>query len=304
MGRGVDPGSPARAAGLEARDRTLRLRDGRRLGYAEYGDPSGPPLFLFQGTPTSRLPHHPLQTRVPVRIAIAERPGFGLSDFQPGRRLLDWPADVAQLADHLGVERFAVLGISGGGPHALACGAALPDRIECVGVASGIGPVAAPDATRGMASQRVQGLFVARRLPFLVRPLCWAFRNPARNPERFVRRFTSGFPASDRALLEGSGFREQRARSYAEATRRGVRGFAHEIAMLTRPWGFTPADVRCDVRLWHGEDDASTPLAMARAVAAALPRCEATFYPGEGHFVAVRHWDEILRALVGQRGRC
>ena len=149
-----------------------------------------------------------------------------------------------------------------------------------------------------MASQRKAGAFAARHLRFLVRPLMWAFRNPARNPERFVERFTSGFPGSDTLLLESPELRSMRTRSYAEATRRGVRGFAWEVILVAQPWGFSLADVPCQVYLWHGEQDASTPVSMARHVAESLPHCEATFFPNEGHFVAARHWDEIVATLI------
>jgi pimeloyl-ACP methyl ester carboxylesterase len=229
---------------------------------------------------------------------VPERPGFGRSDFQPGRRLLDWPDDVRALADHLGIERFSVVGISGGAPHALACGVALAARIQRLGVVSGAGPFEAAGATQGMAAQRRRGALVARRAPWLLRPLFWAFRNPARDPEGFVRRFTEGFSAADASLLADPAVLALRARSYAEATRQGVRGFAYEVALLARPWGFALGDVACEVWLWHGEQDASTPLAMARHVAASLPRCHVRTFPGEGHFVAARHWSEIVATLT------
>lgn len=268
------------------------------LGYAEYGERTAWPILLFQGTPTSRLPHNPLESGTPARIVVAERPGFGRSDFLPGRSLLDWPRDVLELADHLGLDRFSVVGVSGGAPHALACGARIADRIARLGVVSGMGPLDAPGSTGGMAAQRKTGAFVARHAPFLLRPIFWATRNPARNPERFVQRFSEGFSEADRALLANPAIAGLRARSYAEATRRGVRGFAWEVALLARPWGFSLSDVDCDVRLWHGKSDASTPVAMARHVAAALPRCRARYLPGEGHFVAARHWEEIVADLV------
>jgi pimeloyl-ACP methyl ester carboxylesterase len=276
----------------------LRLSDGRALGYAQYGDPSAWPLLLFQGTPTSRLPHNPLGTAAPVRLVVPERPGFGRSDFLPGRSLLDWADDVRELVDQLGIDRFSAVGVSGGAPHALACGVRLAGRIVRLGVVSGVGPLEAAGATSGMAGQRRAGAWLARRAPFLLRPLFWAVRNPARDPEGFVRRFSDGFSAADRALLESPEIRSLRARSYAEATRRGVRGFAYEVALLTRPWGFFLSEVSCEVLLWHGEEDASTPVTMARHVAASLPRCQARFLPGEGHFVAARHWEEIVAALT------
>jgi pimeloyl-ACP methyl ester carboxylesterase len=279
-------------------DGVLQLSDGRALGYAQYGQLSSWPVFLFQGTPTSRLPHNPLETSVPVRLVVPERPGFGRSDFLHGRRLLDWARDVEELANHLGCEHFSVVGVSGGAPHALACGVRLADRIRRLGVVSGMGPIEAAGATAGMAAQRRLGTVIARHFPFLLGPLFWAVRNPARNPERFVRQFSEGFSASDRSLLADPALSYLRARSYIEATRQGVRGFAYEVALLTRPWGFSLAEVMSDVLLWHGEADASTPISMARYVAASLPRCRATYFPSEGHFVAARHWEEIVSSLL------
>jgi pimeloyl-ACP methyl ester carboxylesterase len=149
-----------------------------------------------------------------------------------------------------------------------------------------------------MAAQRRLATVLGRRAPFLLRPIFWAVRNPARNPERFVQKFTEGFSAGDRTLLADAALSSLRARSYAEAARQGVRGFAYEVALLMRPWGFSLSEVTSDVLLWHGEADASTPISMARHVAASLPRCRATYLPGEGHFVAARHWEEIVRALL------
>ena len=91
-----------------------------------------------------------------------------------------------------------------------------------------------------------------------------------------------------------------RARSYAEATRRGVRGFAWEVCLVAQPWGFSLADVPCPVHLGHGDQDASTPVSMARHVARSLPRCRPTYFPNEGHFVAARHWDEIVETLISE----
>jgi pimeloyl-ACP methyl ester carboxylesterase len=109
---------------INTTNNVFRLRDGRALGYAEYGDPGGTPVFFFHGSPGSRLQRHPdasIASELGTRIITIDRPGYGLSDFQPERTLLDWPADVAQLADALHIERFAAIGLSGGGPYLLAC---------------------------------------------------------------------------------------------------------------------------------------------------------------------------------------
>ena len=112
-------------------NQTLRLESGRSLGYAEWGDASGFPLVHFHGSSSSRL-EHPVQPEVleGVRLVTIDRPGHGLSEFQPERTLLDWPRDVAALTDHLGIERFAVSGWSAGGPYALACAYRMPEQLH------------------------------------------------------------------------------------------------------------------------------------------------------------------------------
>ncbi|MBU1879209.1 MAG: alpha/beta hydrolase, partial [Chloroflexi bacterium] len=127
---------------LPVPDDCILLPDGRRLSYAEYGDPAGAPVFLFRGTPSSRLACHPddtIATDLGARVIVTERPGFGRSDFQPGRTLLDWPADVVALADALGLDRFAIVGTSGGGPHAAACAYRIPQRLTLAAIVSGVG---------------------------------------------------------------------------------------------------------------------------------------------------------------------
>ena len=112
---------------------TLTLRDGRALGYAEYGDPGGIPGFYFHGHPGSRLEAQladQAAVETGIRIIALDRPGYGRSDFQPGRRILDWPSDAAEVADQLGIGAVPVLGASGGGPYALACGYVLPERFR------------------------------------------------------------------------------------------------------------------------------------------------------------------------------
>lgn len=148
---------------------TLRLEGGRTLGCAEWGDTSGLPLLRFHGSSSSRL-ERPVQPEAlaGVRLVTIDRPGHGLSDFQPKRTLLDWPEDVAALATHLGIERFAVSGWSAGGPYALACAYRTPQRLTAVGLISSVGPHDRPAATEGMDRFNRMTLAVTRRLPWAV----------------------------------------------------------------------------------------------------------------------------------------
>jgi pimeloyl-ACP methyl ester carboxylesterase len=133
-----------------------QLPDGRMIGYAEYGTEQGKPLFYFHGWPSSRIEFggykgDEIAWRLNVHVIAVARPGFGLSSYQPYHRLLDWPKEIAFLADHLGLQRFAILGYSANRPYTLACAYALADRLTAVGVVSGLAPpLSAPGATKGM----------------------------------------------------------------------------------------------------------------------------------------------------------
>jgi pimeloyl-ACP methyl ester carboxylesterase len=278
----------------------MQLTDGRSLGYAEYGDPSGRPVLFFHGTPSSRLirPDETITARLGARLITMDRPGFGLSDFQPGRTLLDWPDDVLGVAAHLGIDRFSVVGVSGGGPYVAACAYKIPDRLHAAAILSSAGPIDEPGALAGMPPIRQLAARIGCHAPWLLHPLMWLAYNPRRNPERFFARYTAHNPPADRVLLDQPWFRTMLTSSYAESTRRGLRGFAWEIRLMSRPWGFRLADICMVVDLWHGDEDTSTSPAMAKHLARAIPRCRARFLPGEGHFLLFTHWAEILSELL------
>ena len=281
-------------------DSQIRLPDGRALGYAEYGDPAGKPVIFFTGAPSSRFLHPPTEPTeaLGARLIVLERPGFGLSDFQPRRTLLDWPDDVATATDALGIERFATAGISAGGPYAAACAYKIPQRLTKVAIISGVGPMDLPGALEEMPKVRQLGTRVARTAPWFLTPILWLVSNPHRDPERFYERMLSGNSDADRALLSRPEMKAMLLRNYLEATRAGMRGFARESIIVSNPWGFSPADIAVPVYLWHGEDDANVSLSAARHLAETIPNCQARFLPGEGHWLILRHWEKILSELL------
>jgi pimeloyl-ACP methyl ester carboxylesterase len=132
----------------------IQLKDGRSLGYVDYGNPDGKPIFCFHGFFGSRLDWTYFDDAcrfedLNARIIVADRPGMGLSDFKPKRKLLDWPNDVVELADSLKLDRFGVMGISGGGPYAVACAYKIPERLTATAIVSGMGPSEAPAVRKG-----------------------------------------------------------------------------------------------------------------------------------------------------------
>jgi pimeloyl-ACP methyl ester carboxylesterase len=281
----------------------VRLPDGRRLGYAEFGAERGWPVLYFHGFPSSRLEArlaHVPATRCGARVLALDRPGLGLSDFQPGRTIPDWPADVAAFADALGLDRFSVLGVSGGAPYALACAARLGARLRSVAVVGPLAPLDLPrDADGGVLPVRF-GLTVARRARWLVAPLvhsvAWAMRHHA---ARIYREMERSVTAPDRRVLARAEVRDALLGAFQESLRQGTRGATHELGLYGSDWGFPFTAVEAEVMLWHGEADAVVPVAMGRALARVLPNCQARFLDGEGHYsLPLLHCEDILAALA------
>lgn len=279
----------------------VKLADGRLLAYAEFGSPAGRPIFLFNGS-TSRL-FYPMDDAVAiaadVRIITVDRPGIGLSTFKPDRTLLEWPDDLQELADALGLDQFAVAGASAGGPYAAVCAFRLPERVTALGLISSLAPFDIPGISRGM-------LPAYRVLPALVRHAPWfltfAQSVMSRNPEGAWRQFYRRLPACDKALLKAHPEVEMQAalvRDFAEVHRSGTQGVIGDMAVLTRPWGFSPAHIQVKTYLWQGEQDLNVPLSMGRFLAGSIPKCDARFIPEQGHLVYISHWPEIVRALGG-----
>lgn len=282
----------------------MRLVDGRTLAWREYGRADGLPCVYTTGTPASGLAgglHHEAAARAGIRWISVDKPGYGLSDYQRGRTLLDWPGDVGALAGHLGLDRFAVAGESGGGPHALALAYALGERITTAVVLAGMGPGDQPSVRQGMRRQNRFLLGVAQRAPWALLPpaamIGFLVSNP-RRAERYSRRQAAGSPPADREVLRDAATLALALAATRDAFRAGPRGAAQELAILARPWGFDLADVKVHVDLWHGTEDVNVPVSIARAVVDRLPNCEARIVEGAGHMVGWTRTDDIMAAVA------
>ena len=286
-------------------DEVLRLRDGRMLGYAEYGNPAGSPVMMFHGLPGSRLMASfadEAAARHGVRLIAPERPGYGLSTYQPGRRLLDWPDDVCELADAFGVERFAVAGVSSGGPYVAACAYKIPQRLTAAAMISSPAPYGTPAYFDGMHRRNRMTWKLTRRVPPVSRVLAWLTgRVIARaSDERMLKMLSSDLPPADQAVVSRGELQPLLADT-RESFRSGARGVAHEFGLNVRPWGFRLEDIGMPVHLWHGEDDRNVPVSHGRYLAGAIPNCVPHFCPAEGHLLVADHIDEILQSISNQR---
>ncbi len=284
--------------------KTIVLPDGRILGYSECGDPNGRPLFVFHGWPGSRkdaLMLAKMAEKHRFRVIAADRPGMGLSDFQPGRRFLDWPDDVIALADKLGVEKFAVWGTSGGSPYALSCAYAIPARLSGCAIVCGLGPY---DPKTSTMQGPVKTIFaIARTLPWLLQPLIWlAMGRMANDPakiKKMMARVTKKMPNQQQELFKDLGVVEFLTDSMIECFRQGSKGAALDSSLNASSWGFDLSAITLDeVFLWHGEKDINAPVAMGKAMADAIPCCKSVFYPDDDHYsVLINRKDEIMETL-------
>lgn len=286
--------------GLPEGMRTIALTDGRTLAYREYGDPVGVPCIYTTGHAASSAAGailDPAAKSMGVRWISVDKPGYGWSTFQPGRTLLDWPKDVVQLADHLGIGRFAVAGESGGGPHVLALAYALPDRLTTAVDISGMGP---PDTVRSIKDMnRLNKILISVcvHAPWLLGLAMAGIARAVSDPvkaERFMRKRMKAAPETDREAFAHPMLRQ----AICEAFRDGHRAAAQEMRLLSLPWGFRLEDVRAHVDLFHGEQDTNCPVSIARAVAARLPDCNARFCPEYGHAVGFHMGKDVLQCVL------
>jgi pimeloyl-ACP methyl ester carboxylesterase len=284
--------------------RTVTLADGRRLGYDDHGAPDGIPLFYFHGSPSSRLewvlfgPEERLQ-RHGLRLVAVDRPGMGLSDFQPDRRMIDWPADVRVLADHLGWERFGVLGYSGGSAYAAACAWAMPERLTAAAMVAAVAPFELPGVAEGIPPANLRFLMLSRDRPRAARVMQAAMGLMVRfAPNRVLASMGAALPAPDGAVVADPEVQRAFLRMVRESGRQGVRGPQVDSALMVSPWGFDPAEIRVPVSIWKGTLDRNAPLAMAEHLDQVIPQSRLVVYPEDGHIsVATRHAESILAAL-------
>jgi len=288
---------------MAARERTIGLADGRSVAVAEYGAPEGPAVVNCHG---GLLCRHDIAgadesaRELGIRIVSPDRPGVGGSDRSPGRSLLDWPRDLAEVTAALEIERFALLGWSMGGQYALAAAHALPDRVAALTVVAGVLPLQDPGVRDGLSALDRRLTTLSCRVPPLAAATLATMGAAARHaPTRFARSSARGAGGADGAEIS----RDPRgyAADVAEGLRR-PRGVVDEYRVFAAPWGFAPEDVPVPAHVWWGEQDRFVPRADVEALAARIPGSSLTVVGGAGHFVARGRWREVLADLARRAG--
>jgi pimeloyl-ACP methyl ester carboxylesterase len=291
------------------RERRVPVARGRQLGAAEFGDPSGFPVLWFHGTPGGRMqvpPDAPAESAARgIRLIGVERPGTGDSTNHRYRAVRELADDVRAFADELGLARFAIIGLSGGGPYALACAHDLPHRVAVVAVLGGIGPVAGPDAVPGHGRllsalhsfAEIVAAPVGFVLPTLVRPLA-PFAHQA------VRAFSLISPPDDRPILLDPAFESVLVGDILHVMDGGLAALLHDFRLLSTDWGFRLRDVRVPIEVLHGTRDDFVPAAHGRHVASSVADGRFTAVDGghlAGYVNAARVFDVLAPHLARAR---
>lgn len=287
-------------------DHFLTLSSGRKLAYSDFGDPDGEVLFYFHGWPSSRLQGELLDgigKQHHLRVIATDRPGLGLSDFQPDRKLLDWPPVIEELSQHLKADKFHVLGVSGGGPYVLSLAYTMPERLLSAGVVCGAPPL-------GLVG--MEGLMWPYRLAMKVRDwMPWMLGPTLRTASKISEMRQTSFIM--RSLIATLGPKDREAlaiddnyriitRSLQECMRGSTEAVRRDGDIYTSDWGIDFAKVTYPLQYWQGDLDRNIPLGLAEKFVQMLPNAKLTILPGEGHYsLPLLRSQEIVEVLMAAR---
>jgi pimeloyl-ACP methyl ester carboxylesterase len=279
-------------------DATTTLPDGRTLAYTEIGASDGRVVFYFHGAPGGRLEmagNDAAFAAAGVRVVTADRPGYGRSSPQHGRTTADWADDVDALAEHLGLERFAVMGLSSGGPYTMACAACLPDRVTGAVIAAGNTDMSWPEARTGYLQSELDIM----ALDDEDAAVAWCEARYGSDGSGFFDGDGElDLGEIDNAFLADEANLAALSATMDEAFRQGVVGYAHDITVQGRPWTFDPADVIAPVLVVHGADDRLVPLAHSEHTASLVAGSELRVLPDCGHLSLIDRFPALAAEIV------
>ncbi len=283
------------------------LTDNRKLGYEDYGDKTDTAIIIFHGTPGSRiggLEDSPLMNKFNVRFITPERPGYGISDPFPNRKISDWAMDIKELADQLEISKFHVAGASGGGAYALACAIELPEYVISTTLISAATPPEMPDFSKGMSLGNKISFFFAKHMPFILKFMqSQTASYLQKHPDKFFEKMYPQLCDWDKRVIDtySPKDREIFIKSIQEAYRQGISGAYQDMFLISRPWNLHIDKIKSPLFLWHGEADTLVPVGPAREFALQLKNCDSEIIAEAGHLLMDDDEiaDKIIAKIVG-----
>lgn len=268
------------------------------MAYEEYGKPDGKPVFYFHGWPGSRLSGKQLDQaakNLGLRVIAPDRPGYGYSTFKPNRKLLDWPDDIVELTDKLGIKKFSVIGSSGGGPYVLACVYKIPRRLTAAVDVAGLGPLREMDKYKNWSLKR----------KFILKSWLWGY--PLYHPVISIYKILLNLPVDlytplvmlsrakvDQKLMKNKLTAKNFIQACREAFRQGINGPLQDLIIYYSNWEFNLRQIKMKVQIWHGKKDRNAQFWMGEYVATQLPNVEKHFLLNNGHYLLAELAEEIL----------
>lgn len=283
--------------------RFLTLPDGRRLSYVEFGKSEGYPVMYFHGTPSSCLEPAMIGEeqflKHNLRVISTSRPGMGQSDRHQNRTFIDWTKDVIALADYLGIDKFAILGYSGGAPYALACALKISDRLLSAVIVSGAGQMNQAEVKNNLDLKHRIFWKVADNFPFLLPIVLKKMRQYREMPDEYILlRFERNMPKADFETFKQNN-RVALSKQGVEETFRDMNGVAMDVRLPIRPLGFDLGAIKFPIIFFHGKEDNTVPIQVVEWMVPRIPHARLVTYPNDGHVSAIcEHFDEIAEALL------
>jgi pimeloyl-ACP methyl ester carboxylesterase len=277
----------------------VTLQNSRQIGFAEYGVPDGKPIFYFHGFPGSRLEagrFHEVAVANRYRLIGIDRPGMGLSTIDKKRTILSWASELENVADCLGIEKFSIVGHSGGGPFVAACAYAIPQRLNGAAIVSGMAPFEKPESRIGMAAGQKIANHLIKSMPYLAVVMMKLTFMMLKHPNKMMKQMIKQLPEVDQAIFRDPESGKVIIDNAIEAFRNGIAGPSLEMKLIINPWGFDLENIKYPITIWQGTLDKQIPVSHAKIYANLMPGAQLKMIENEGHHSLLKnHIEEILR---------
>lgn len=286
----------------------IKLSSGRRLGYREYGSPTGEAILFFHGFPGSSIQGKMFEQSRFVnkyRLIALDRPGFGKSDHCNDRQLIDFVKDVREFTKEFKLGQFHVIGVSGGGPYAMATAALYPESVRSLNLFCPLGPIYQIPVLMKLPRKAQMLLMAAKCLPKITQKVFektladMGSGKASSDKSSIMEKFAAQLPQSDITIMSDPGVQEILTISLQEAFAQGAQGPLHELKLFTTPWNFKLEHIKAPTFILHGADDSIVPCSIGKVISERIKGSQIEIVPNEGHYsLPIKHIDMVLSRIT------